>query len=265
MLHIVNLAFVHFGIYELLYCTIDLVPMEFCILPLYLSLYSSHYRYLTNQPYSIFLLTIKQDIQEKMMVLRSCPIMLLMSGLFTMITGETRIAKDMTLEFYRTLFHSSVSEETNTIDEVEWREYTEWDWNRSAYHETNETKKYPFIVCDDKALGILDASVTLRQSIAATDGLSLLNTEEDELTILLPAVINSVTNFCVVGSLFSTKAANLNYVVQPISFLMKINSGTTKFSGSEESSDTQLEYYVLGCPGIDEEFDEGKFCYCVNL
>jgi len=73
-------------------------------------------------------------------------------------------------------------------------------------------------------------------------------------------VFNSETEICVVGSFFSSMAAKLNSVVQPISFLMKINSGTTKFSNSEEylSSDVsvaQLEYFVVGCPGIDEEYD----------
>lgn len=174
-----------------------------------------------------------------------------------MVNGDARIAKDMTLEFYRSILFSSVSEEGSAIVEADWRAYAEWDWGRSAYHETNETKKYPFILCDNKEQNEPDATMLARERIV-TDALGLTDTENVDLADYLYTVINSDTEICVVGSFLSSLAANLNYVVQPISFLMKTNSGTTKFSPNEytTSSVAQIEYFVVACPGLDEEFDK---------
>jgi len=190
-----------------------------------------------------------------MMVLRSCPLALLMSGLLTMVTGDTpRTAKDMALNFYRTILYSSVSDEASAIAEADWRSYAEWDWGRSEFHETNETKKYPFIVCDD-IQGETNVAVNARQKILQ-DALNLAEIANVNLMEYLYPVVNSEETICVVGSYFSSVAANLDFVVQPISFLMKINSATTDFSGLDYEENVELEYFVVGCPGLDEEYGE---------
>jgi len=193
------------------------------------------------------------------MVLRSGPLLLLTSGVLTTVTGDTtRTAKDMALDFYRTILYSSVSEKTSTIAEADWRSYAEWDWDRSEFHETNETKKYPFLLCDEKTEGETYAAMQERQYMVK-DALNLTTdiADVDWLKYVYP-VVNSEETICVVGSFFSSVAAGLDFVVQPISFLMKINSATTEFSPIDYGPRTvsKLEYFVVGCPGLDEEYDE---------
>jgi len=169
------------------------------------------------------------------------------------------MAKRMSLDFYKTIFYTAVSEKESTVTEEDWDAYTEWDWKRSLYHEVNETKKYPFLICDEIPEG--QSISTMDDSLGYVKvALGYLFSEEvdfEETLELLPAV-NTEKTVCVVGSFDSTKAAETPLVVQPISFLMKISIGTADFtkSADEYSDDSKLQYAVVGCPGLDEEYGE---------
>jgi len=189
----------------------------------------------------------------------ACCFMLMMSRLLTIINGQNRIAKNMTLAFYKEIISSAASDDESKVTEDDWRAYTEWDWKRSLYHQVNETKMYPFLVCDVKQENETTEAMDDRQGYIQVG----LGYEFDEKvnfveTIEIVPVVNTENKICVVGSFNSSKAADLPFIVQPISFLMKINIGTADFNKQidEYDDDSRFEYAVVGCPGLNEAYDE---------
>ena len=172
-----------------------------------------------------------------------------------------RDAKNMSLEFFKTLFYTALSESVEPIDvQVQgWESSTEWGWNRSIFEEMNKSKPFPFILCDD-ATGT--SQERKRQVASDAVGIDDPNDPTIDLNEYFVTITNKDNITCYFASINGTKAEQLNdFIVQPVTIFMKINGGTVSFT-AETTNNDELQYAVWFAPGL---FDRNWTAWSLNI
>ena len=153
-----------------------------------------------------------------------------------------RAARPMTLAFFRKLYYAVVGKDVNDNDnsnysEQDWEEHTESNWQRAEELETNQSKPFPFLICNDGP----QISAERKQQVQQAMGV------DGNLSHYLETVYNKPNVSCYMGLINGTLASDLeDWIVQPISFLMKINAGTLDFTSATHPN---LQYAIYFCPG----------------
>mmetsp|Transcript_4442 Transcript_4442/g.12358 ORF Transcript_4442/g.12358 Transcript_4442/m.12358 type:complete len:867 (+) Transcript_4442:1596-4196(+) len=191
---------------------------------------------------------------------------------------EDRLARRMPLSMFQRLLYTAATEDDSPSNEQEWQASADLNWERALSLDRTEGRLYPFILCDDEETSSSDVvassldSIQRRREIASfalglevdeivefsgVDGLNSNNeTLETYLDDNLEVIRNDPDLVCVMGSFNATRAAQLApFIVQPISFLMKINSGSVGFVPNQEYNDGVLQYAVNWCKGVADQID----------
>lgn len=159
----------------------------------------------------------------------------------------------MTEEFFNSMLFTVVGSsqvipqdaDTNTASFYleNWTVQTEWNWNYARELAVNESKMFPFIICDDANIPTL-----ARREKIVQEAIGVETDEDSNLNDYISTIYNIPNITCVTGMIDGTWAETLGqFIVQPIGFIMKLNSGSLDFVSDESKA---REFAINICPGL---------------
>ena len=166
--------------------------------------------------------------------------------------SHARVAQPMSLDFFTELLYTAVGEtsgddDSANVSEQDWQDHTNDNWARAATLDQTTGAAFPFIICNEDA----STAPAQRKEAIATQALAPeVYSPGSDISRFFGAVYNTPDTTCLIGLVNGTRAADLPFVVQPISFLMKINTGSVEFT-DDAADDGVLQYSIYYCPGID--------------
>ena len=159
----------------------------------------------------------------------------------------SRSAQFMSLALFKSLFYSLLSDTPDSDAQLEaWAQVTEWGWERAVNLDQDDATKSPFILCDEG-----DETSTKRKVSVVRDAIGIsTDVPDEELSQYFYTISNSPNRSCYMCSLNGTKAQDLEeFILQPMSFFLKLNSASVSFTGDEDTQ--EIQYAVMLCPGLE--------------
>lgn len=165
------------------------------------------------------------------------------------VVAQNRAARPMSEEFFNSMLFTLLSSDANTdVEESrqldDWNAQTEWNWKYAVQLAMNESKSFPFIVCDDTNIPTLE-----RRQAIVTQGIGLDLDNITTLETVIETVYNTPNITCATALIGGVRAETLGqFIVQPIGFIMKLNAGSLDFVVDEGGK--AREFAINFCPGL---------------